>query len=281
MAWFKNLQNTLKLNTEKKKGIPDGVWLKCKSCSEIIYRKELLKNSQVCPHCSYHFPLSADEWVDIMFDEGTFKEWDKHLQAADPLKFVDSEKYKDRLKRAQTKTGRADGVVTGSGQLNGHSVVIAIFDFGFMGGSLGSVSGEKILRAVEMAIEKRFPLIIISASGGARMQEGMFSLMQMAKTSAAIAKLGEHRLPYISILSNPTTGGVTASFASLGDINIAEPKALIALTGPRVIEKTIRETVPEGAQCAESLLKNGFIDKIVDRREMKKTISKLLEFFQE
>ena len=279
MAWFKNWQDTLKLSSEKKKEIPDGVWLKCR-CSEILYRKELVKNNMVCHHCSYHFPLTGDQWLEILFDEGTFKEWDKHLRAADPLKFIDSEKYKDRLKRAEEKSGRRDSVLTGSGQISKHQVVIAIFDFNFMGGSLGSVSGEKILRAIELAIEKRLPLMIISASGGARMQEGIFSLMQMAKTSAAIAKLAEHQLPYVSILSNPTTGGVTASFSSLGDINIAEPKTLIVFTGPRVIERTIKEKVPEGAQSAENLLKNGFVDMIIDRREMKNTLTRILDFFQ-
>ncbi|MCK5351323.1 acetyl-CoA carboxylase carboxyltransferase subunit beta, partial [bacterium] len=248
-------------------------------CAEIVYSKEIDRNLKVCPKCDYHFRITARERIELLVDPGTFTEFDSHLQSEDPLGFKDSQKYRDRVKTARKKTGLNDAVISGICTLDGVQVVLSVFDFFFMGGSMGSVVGEKITRAAEKAVEEKCGLIVISSSGGARMQEGALSLMQMAKTSAALARLRRKRLPFISVLTDPTTGGVTASFAMLGDVNIAEPKALIGFAGPRVIEQTIRQELPEGFQRSEFVLDHGMIDRIVNRKELKKTIVNLLRAF--
>jgi len=271
MAWFKKTKQTLK--TVK---IPEGLWLKCDGCKEIVYKKEIEKNLKVCPKCNYHFRLRASERISLLIDEGTFVEVDAGLMAGDPLEFKDTTPYKSRIEENQKKTGLSEAVVTGRGKINGDEVIVVIMDFSFMGGSMGSAVGEKITRAAEIALSERLPLIIVSSSGGARMQEGIFSLMQMAKTSAAIGKLKENSVPYISILSDPTFGGVTASFAMLGDVIIAEPGSLIGFAGPRVIEQTIKQQLPDNFQRAEFLLEHGIIDMVVSRKEMKSTISKII-----
>lgn len=262
-----------------KRSVPTGVWNKCNTCGEVIYTKSLHSNHKVCHKCGYHFRLEVGERVNLLVDDGTFVELYENMTSQDPLNFVDLKPYKDRLKEAREKTGRNSAIITGIGLLDGKNIALGVMDFSFLGGSMDSVVGEKIARLVDVAIENKYPVIIVSTSGGARMQESMFSLMQMAKTSAAIARLGEKNLPFISILTDPTTGGVSASFAMLGDINIAEPDALIAFAGPRVIEQTIRQTLPEGFQRSEFLLKHGMIDMIVKREEMKKTLSRILDIF--
>lgn len=277
MAWFK--RDSLGLTPQKKKELPDGLWLKCEKCSEIIYKKELDKNLYVCRNCGYHFKMKARTYLKILLDEGHFDEFNSHIKSVDFLKFKDKKKYSDRLKDAVKKTGVNEAVLTGTGKINGKNVVMCVMDFSFIGGSMGSVVGEKIARATAVAIEKKFPLIIISASGGARMMEGALSLMQMAKTSAFLAKLSDHGLPFISILTNPTTGGVSASYAMLGDVNVAEPGALIGFAGERVIKQTIGQDLPEGFQRAEFLLQHGFVDAIFPRSEMKQKLSELLDFF--
>lgn len=279
MDWFKKDKLQKEKVSPKKVKIPEGFWLKCDTCKEIIYKKEVEKNLKVCPKCNYHFRLTTEERIALLLDEGTFEEMDAGLSSNDPLNFKDLVKYKERLKENERKTEKRDAVTTGIGRIKGYPVVIAILDFRFMGGSMGSVVGEKITRAVERTIEEKNPLIIVSASGGARMQEGILSLMQMAKTAAAIARLGENRVPFISILTDPTFGGVTASFAMLGDIIIAEPRSLIGFAGPRVIEQTIKQSLPEGFQRAEFLLEHGMIDMIVERKNLKDTIAKIFAFF--
>lgn len=244
-----------------------------------MYSKEIDRNLKVCPKCDYHFRITAKERIELLVDPGTFSEFDGQIQSEDPLSFKDSQKYRDRVKTARKKTGLNDAVISGTCTLDGVNVVLCVFDFFFMGGSMGSVVGEKVTRAVERAIDERCGLVVISSSGGARMQEGALSLMQMAKTSAALARLRRERLPFISVLTDPTTGGVTASFAMLGDVNIAEPKALIGFAGPRVIEQTIRQELPEGFQRSEFVLEHGMIDRIVNRKELKKTIVNLLRAF--
>jgi acetyl-CoA carboxylase carboxyl transferase subunit beta len=276
VAWFKK---TREVKAEKKVKIPEGLWVKCDSCKEIIYKKEIEKNLQVCPKCNYHFRISASERINLIADEGSFVEIDAELSTTDPLDFKDTLPYKDRLKENKKKTGLKEAAIYGDAAINQRHVVLAIMDFSFMGGSMGSVVGEKIARAAERALEKKIPLIVISSSGGARMQEGMFSLMQMAKVSAAIAKLKEAGVLYITILADPTFGGVTASFAMLGDIIIAEPKSLIGFAGPRVIEQTIKQQLPENFQRAEFLLEHGMIDIVVERKELKNTVYKLIEHF--
>jgi acetyl-CoA carboxylase carboxyl transferase subunit beta len=251
----------------------------CKNCEEIIYSKEIERNLNVCPKCDYHFRISARERIDLVIDEGTFNETDPDMASVDFLKFKDSKKYVDRIKAAVAKNGGGDAVVTGSGLMNGQEVVVAVFDFAFLGGSMGSVVGEKITRAIELGLEKKAPVMVFSSSGGARMQESILSLMQMAKTSAALAKLKKAGIPFISVLTDPTTGGVTASFAMLGDLNVAEPKALIGFAGPRVIEQTIRQQLPEGFQRSEYLLDHGMVDMIVSRQEMKARLSQALRIF--
>lgn len=278
MAWFKK-GKTEEAEPPKRSKTAEGMWLKCNHCREIVYRKEVDRNNKVCPKCDYHFPISVIERINLLVDLGTFKEWDPELEPQDPLQFQDTRTYKDRIKAQQEKTGRKDAMVIGQGVINGRKVALCVFDFGFMGGSMGSVVGEKICRAVDRALESRIPLILVTASGGARMQEGILSLMQMAKTSAAVAKLGEAKLPFISILADPTFGGVTASIAMLGDVIIAEPKALIGFAGPRVIEQTIKQQLPDQFQRAEFLLDHGMIDMIVERKQLKEAVSTLVGHF--
>lgn len=278
MAWFKK-QKGAEAEPPKRSKVAEGMWLKCNHCREIVYRKEVERNNKVCPKCEYHFPISVMERVALLVDFGTFKEWDAELAPRDPLNFHDTKSYKDRVKAQQEKTGRKDAMVIGEGHINGHRVVLCVFDFGFMGGSMGSVVGEKFCRAIDRAIAAKLPVILVTASGGARMQEGILSLMQMAKTSAAVAKLGEAKLPLICLLADPTFGGVTASIAMLGDVIIAEPKALIGFAGPRVIEQTIKQQLPDQFQRAEFLLEHGMIDMIVERKQLKETVSTLVSHF--
>ncbi|PLX99776.1 MAG: acetyl-CoA carboxylase carboxyl transferase subunit beta [Desulfuromonas sp.] len=279
MAWFRS-KKALTASVEKKNvQVPEGVWTKCKNCQEIIYAKEIERNLNVCPKCDYHFRIGARERIDLILDEGSFVEMDAQMRSVDFLDFKDSKKYKERIKAAVKKAGDGDAVICGEGKLDGLPVVVAVFDFSFMGGSMGSVVGEKITRAIEKGLDIGAPVMVFSSSGGARMQESIMSLMQMAKTSAALAKLKAAGIPFVSVLTDPTTGGVTASFAMLGDLNIAEPRALIGFAGPRVIEQTIRQTLPEGFQRSEYLLEHGMIDMIVPRRDMKRKLSELLRIF--
>ncbi|MCL4497001.1 MAG: acetyl-CoA carboxylase carboxyltransferase subunit beta [Candidatus Acidulodesulfobacterium ferriphilum] len=266
-------------NGKKEQGklaIPEGLWIKCPSCSEIIYKKELERNLEVCPKCNYHFRINADRRINITFDEGSFKSLFEDITPQDLLDFTDTKKYRDRLKEDSKKTGLSDAVISGEGTIDKIRVAATLFDFNFMGGSMGRVVGEKIAKTFEYAIQKKLPVIIFSSSGGARMQEGIFSLMQMAKTVAFVSEFQKVSLPYISVVTDPTTGGVSASFASLGDVIIAEPKALIGFAGPRVIEKTIHQSLPEGFQRSEYLLEHGMIDMIVERKDIKNTLKNLL-----
>jgi acetyl-CoA carboxylase carboxyl transferase subunit beta len=256
--------------------IPEGLWVKCKACKEIIYSKEVLRIGKICPKCGYHFPLSARERLDSLCDEGKYVTFDDGISASDPLKFKDKKKYRDRIKELQENLVSAEAVVCAEGEVKGIPVVLASMEYAFIGGSMGSAVGEKITRAAERALRDRRPFIIISISGGARMQEGILSLMQMAKVSGAIARLKKADIPFISILADPTTGGVTASFAMQGDVNIAEPKALIGFAGPRVIENTIRQKLPEGFQSSEFLLEHGMVDLVVHRSQLKGTLANLL-----
>ena len=273
MAWFKkNKQPKAPITGEDRTVIPEGLWVKCDSCKEIIYRKEVLARANVCPKCNYHFRISARERLTALFDNGIYEELDLGIVATDPLRFTDTKPYKDRLKQYREKTGMEDAVINAAGRMGGSPVVISAMEYTFMGGSMGSVVGEKIALNVERALERRHPLIVISASGGARMQEGVLSLMQMAKISSLLAKLDDASIPYLSILTDPTTGGVTASFAMLGDLNIAEPRALIGFAGPRVIEQTIRQKLPEGFQRSEFLLEHGMVDLIFERKEMREKL---------
>ena len=257
--------------TSQKKEIPHGIWTKCKKCEQIIYNKELHENMKVCPKCGFYFRLTAHERIKQLTEDHSFAEIDHNMRASDPLKFPD---YEKKLKAATL----AEAIVCGEGRIGKHAVMLSVMDFGFMGGSMGAVVGEKIVRAAEAALKKKIPLIIISSSGGARMQEGIISLMQMAKTSAALAKLAENNIPYISILTDPTTGGVAASYSMLGDVIIAEPKALIGFAGPRVIEQTIRQQLPEGFQLSEFVLQHGMVDIIAERKDLKPTLIKVLDF---
>jgi acetyl-CoA carboxylase carboxyl transferase subunit beta len=279
MGWFKKMKAPLAPVETKKVQMPEGIWTKCKNCNEIIYTKEIERNLNVCPKCDYHFRISARERIALILDEGSFVEHDAGMESVDFLDFKDSKKYKDRIKAAVKKAGGGDAIICGDGTIDGLHVSMAVFDFGFMGGSMGSVVGEKITRAIERGLEKRAPVLIFSSSGGARMQESILSLMQMAKTSAALAKLKKAGIPFISVLTDPTTGGVTASFAMLGDVNMAEPRALIGFAGPRVIEQTIRQKLPEGFQRSEYLLEHGMVDMIVRRQEMKERLSRILRIF--
>jgi acetyl-CoA carboxylase carboxyl transferase subunit beta len=279
MIWFKNKPETVSIKESKLK-VPDGLWVKCDNCKEIIYKLEVERNLKVCPKCNYHFRIGAKERLALIIDEGSFKEYDARLHPIDPLNFRDLKSYRERVREAKKATGMNEAVLCGMAKIGGFPVSICAFEFSFLGGSMASVVGEKITRAIERAVKERSPLIIISCSGGARMQEGVLSLMQMAKTSAALAKLGKAGQPFISILTDPTTGGVTASFAMLGDIIIAEPKALIGFAGPRVIEQTIRQELPPGFQRSEFLLEHGMIDLIVDRKSMRDLLIKLLDFFR-
>lgn len=264
----------------KKRDIPEDLWMRCEECNELVYKKKLEENLGVCPKCNYHFTLGAYERVKLLVDDGTFKEMDAGMESLDPIGFEGPKTYKEKLKKDQELTKLRDAVVTGEGKLDGRNVVIGVTDSRFIMGSMGSVVGEKLTRAIERAIEKKWPLVIVSGSGGgARMYEGMYSLMQMAKTSAALSRLGRAGGLFISILTNPTMAGIMASFASLGDFIIAEPKALIGFTGPRVIEQTIRQKLPPGFQRSEFLLSHGLIDMIVHRKSMKETLSRLLGYF--
>jgi acetyl-CoA carboxylase carboxyl transferase subunit beta len=275
MAWFKKQRGSPAPASPRSKSV-EGMWLKCNHCREIVYRKEVDRNNKVCPKCEYHFPISVSERIALLTDLGTFKEWDADVEPTDPLHFSDSRSYRDRLKSQQEKTGRKDALIIGEGAINGRRAVLAVFDFGFMGGSMGSVVGEKFCRAAERAQAGKLPLVLVTTSGGARMQEGILSLMQMAKTSAAVAKLGEARVPFVCILADPTFGGVTASIAMLGDVIIAEPKALIGFAGPRVIEQTIKQQLPDEFQRAEFLRDHGMVDMIVERKHLKEALGTLL-----
>ncbi|MBI5183302.1 MAG: acetyl-CoA carboxylase carboxyltransferase subunit beta [Nitrospinae bacterium] len=278
VAWFHRVKTPL-VGIKKKMNLPDGMWIRCDRCREIIYISEFENNAKVCPRCNYHYRISAMERIRLLLDEGSFQESDRDMVSTDPLRFKDTMKYKDRLKKASKKTNLKDAIVCGAGTINRHNIEICVFEFEFMGGSMGSVVGEKIARGIERSIHKNVPILIVSCSGGARMQEGILSLMQLAKTSAALARLSDARIPFLSILTDPTTGGVTASVAMLGDIIIAEPEALICFAGPRVIEQTIKQKLPDGFQRSEFLLEHGFVDMIVHRKDMKSTISKILDFF--
>jgi acetyl-CoA carboxylase carboxyl transferase subunit beta len=278
VAWFKKIRKPIEPPADKGSRVPEGVWVKCPECGQVLYAKELTENLSVCPKCSHHFRMSATERLRSLMDGGEWEEHDAHLVSIDPLKFRDTKPYRDRLAAGSAATGLKDAVIVATGRLEGQPVVVAAMEYGFIGGSMGAVVGEKITRAVELAITRRHGLIIVSCSGGARMMEGILSLMQMAKISAALARLDRERLPYLSILTDPTTGGVTASFAMLGDFNVAEPRALIGFAGPRVIEQTIRQKLPEGFQRSEFLLERGMLDIIVDRRELKPTLARLLRF---
>ncbi len=277
MAWFKKQRKPIEPPPDKGSRVPEGLMVKCPSCANVIYSKDLAASLSVCTKCGHHFRLSASERLRSLLD-GEWQEHDNGLMSVDPLKFTDTKPYQKRLESSIATTGLKDAVITGTGRIDGVEVVVAAMEYGFIGGSMGVVVGEKITRAIERAIAGRLAVIIVSCSGGARMMEGALSLMQMAKISAALARLDRARLPYISILTDPTTGGVTASFAMLGDVNIAEPKALIGFAGPRVIEQTIRQKLPEGFQRSEFLLDHGMLDMVVDRREMKGVVARVLRF---
>jgi acetyl-CoA carboxylase carboxyl transferase subunit beta len=276
MEWFKKPKTGLV--SQQKKEIPDGLWTKCESCGEIIYVKELEKNLWVCHRCNFHFRIKSKDYIELLLDQGKLEEYDNNLISTDPLKFKDSKKYPDRIRDSRRKTGLNDAVIVGIGKIEGKEVSFGVMDFGFIGGSMGSVVGEKVTRAIERSLERKIPLVIVSCSGGARMQEGILSLMQMAKTSGLLAKLYDANIPFISVLTNPTTAGVMASYASLGDVIIAEPKALLGFAGPRVIQQTIGQELPPGFQSSEFFLEHGFLDKIVERKDLKKTVSLLLEY---
>jgi acetyl-CoA carboxylase carboxyl transferase subunit beta len=276
MEWFRKAKSGLV--PQERRNIPEGLWTKCESCGEIIYTKKMETLLWVCPKCSYHFRISSRKYIDILLDGGRLEEFDNMLSSLDPLGFKDSKRYPDRLKAAQDKAESVEGVISGLGEIDAMPVSFAIMDFSFIGGSMGSVVGEKIARAIERAIDKEIPLIIVSCSGGARMQEGILSLMQMAKTSGLLAVLASKRIPYVSVLTNPTTAGVMASYASLGDVIIAEPKALLGFAGPRVIQQTIGQDLPEGFQSSEFFLDKGFLDTIVDRKDLRDTLVKLLRY---
>ena len=276
MSWI----DKIKAGIRKKSPKDEDLWVNCKKCKEQIYIAELEDNLKVCPKCEYHFRLDARQRIHLLIDHETFFEQDQDLTSPDPLKFKDTKKYKERMRATIKKNATNDAIITGSGEIEGIAIEICVFDFSFMGGSMGSVVGEKITRSIERAIEKNMPVIIVSCSGGARMQEGIFSLMQMAKTSSALQKLSVKKLPYISLLTDPTMGGVSASFSMLGDIILAEPGALIGFAGPRVIEQTIKQKLPDGFQRAEFQLEHGLIDNVVHRKELKSTLVRLLTLLQ-
>jgi acetyl-CoA carboxylase carboxyl transferase subunit beta len=277
MAWFKKARKPI-ASPDKASRVPEGLWVKCPDCAAIIYTRDLVKSLSVCTKCAHHFRLTARERLLTMFDGEHWVEQDAGLKSNDPLKFTDTKPYKNRLDASRKATGLADAIIVGVGRIEGREVVVAAMEYAFIGGSMGVVMGEKIVRAAETALARRIPLIVVSCSGGARMMEGALSLMQMAKISAALARLDRAGVPYISVLTDPTTGGVTASFAMLGDLNIAEPKALIGFAGPRVIEQTIRQKLPDGFQRSEFLVERGMLDLIVDRRELKATLARVLRF---
>ena len=278
MAWFKRSKENISPESQKK-DLPDGLWEKCPSCGEIIHKKQLEGNLWTCLKCGNHFRIGSAEYIDILLDKNSFKELDKKMRSADPLEFEDTKKYSSRIQETIKKLGLNDAVRTGTGKIEGMDVAFGCMDFKFIGGSMGSVVGEKLARLIDKAYKNKIPLIIISASGGARMMEGAFSLMQMAKTSSRLARLAEARIPYISVLTDPTTGGTTASYAMLGDVNIAEPQALIGFAGPRVIKQTIGKDLPKGFQRSEFLMDKGFVDVISTRKELKHTIHNILTLF--
>ena len=280
MAWFRRNKPKIEEqdNDAERTVKTEGIFVKCPECDSALYKRELKESFQVCTHCDYHFRFGARQRLDMLFDESEYERLDENITSADPLEFVDTKPYIERIEDAKKKSGLPEAVVTGKGTVAGHLVYAGAMDMSFIGGSMGSAVGEKLTRLIEYALENKGAVVIFSASGGARMQEGTYSLMQMAKISAALARLHEARLPYISVLTDPTTGGVTASFAMLGDVNIGEPKALIGFAGPRVIEQTIRQKLPKGFQRSEFLLEHGMLDMVVDRRELRETIIKLLDF---
>jgi len=280
MAWFKRQSGELE-NTGEKKVRTEGLWVKCDDCRQIIWKKDLDENFNVCPKCDKHFRIGAQERLSYLLDDNQYEISDAGLTSTDPLKFVDLKTYSSRLKQAQATTGLNDAVINAHGKLNGRPVIVSAMEYSFIGGSMGAVVGEAITRAIEKATDTRTPIIIVSASGGARMMEGLISLMQLAKISAALARLDEAKVPYISVLTDPTTGGVTASFAMLGDLNIAEPGALIGFAGPRVIEQTIRQKLPQGFQRSEFLLEHGMLDAVVHRKQMKSYIARALDFMEQ
>ncbi|WP_462265043.1 acetyl-CoA carboxylase, carboxyltransferase subunit beta [Mucilaginibacter sp.] len=276
MTWFKRESKGIQTTTEEKKEAPDGLWIKCPNCKRPLHYTEQVENQYVCHYCNYQLRIGSKEYFSVLFDDNQFTELFPNLRSGDPLEFVDTKKYKDRLVETQNKTGLNDAIRAAYGLVDGQPLVIACMDFTFIGGSMGSVVGEKIARSIDYSIANKVPFLMISKSGGARMMEAAFSLMQMAKTSAKLALLAQAKIPYISLLTDPTTGGVTASYAMLGDINIAEPGALIGFAGPRVIKETIKKDLPKGFQTAEFLLDHGFLDFIVDRRELKERLASFL-----
>ncbi len=277
MVWFKREKPGL--TSQKKKEMPNGLWVKCEGCGEVIYKKQLSQNSYVCSKCSFHFRIRGQDYIDLLLDPGSFQEIEQNLQSKDFLNFKDTKRYTERLKNAMNKTGLKEAIQIGYGKIGKIPIVFGVMDFSFIGGSMGCVVGEKVARAVDHAHEKGIPLIIVSASGGARMMESILSLMQMAKTASRLAYFSDRGGLYISILTNPTTAGVVASYAMLGDINIAEPGALIGFAGPRVIKQTIGQDLPEGFQRAQFQLEHGFVDMVIKRNEMKETLTKILTFF--
>ena len=276
MPWFRRSKEKISPDSKKMES-PDGLWEKCLGCGEIIHKKQLESNLWTCLKCDYHFRVGSEEYIRVLLDDRSFKELFKKMRSADPLEFVDTKKYNERISATIKKTGLNDAVRVGTGKINGKSVAFGCMDFKFIGGSMGSVVGEKIARIIDKAYNSKMPLIIISQSGGARMMEGAYSLMQLAKTSSRLARLADAKIPYISILADPTTGGTTASYAMLGDVNIAEPKALIGFAGPRVIKQTIGKDLPKGFQRSEFLLDKGFVDKVVPRQELKEAVSNLID----
>ncbi|HXI12748.1 MAG TPA: acetyl-CoA carboxylase, carboxyltransferase subunit beta [Thermoanaerobaculia bacterium] len=279
MSWFRKEKKPKEVVEQKALTIPEGLWVKCDDCKEIVYKKEVEANLNVCPKCGFHFRLSARERFEVLFDDAHYREFATNIRSGDPLEFRDTKRYRDRLKVYEARVGKGDAILCAYGKIEAMPVVICAMEYAFMGGSMGSVVGEKIAIAIDRCIEKSEPLLIVSCSGGARMQEGILSLMQMAKISAGLNRLARAKLPYLSILTDPTTGGVTASYAMLGDLNIAEPRALIGFAGPRVIEQTIRQTLPEGFQRSEFLVEHGMVDLITPRAEMKPAIATYLRHF--
>jgi acetyl-CoA carboxylase carboxyl transferase subunit beta len=278
VAWFKKEKTPKQPQAERRLKMPEGLWVKCEACREMVYKKEVLRNSNVCPKCNYHFRIGSRQRLAMLLDDGAYEVFDADIAPRDALEFNDVKPYADRLLDYQKRTGLKDALISAVGKIGGHPVVIGVMEYGFMGGSMGSVVGEKVTRCAERALRDRTPLIVVSCSGGARMQEGALSLMQMAKISAALAQMDDEGVPFISILTDPTTGGVTASFAMLGDLNLAEPRALIGFAGPRVIEQTIRQTLPEGFQRSEFLLEHGMLDMVVERSRMRQVLISSLDF---
>jgi len=280
MSWFKRIKEGITTSTKEKRETPEGLWYKCPSCKNIIPSQDHIDNTYVCEKCGYHTRIGSEEYFEILFDDKAWRELDADMVSGDPLNFTDTKKYTDRLVESQNKSGLKDAIRTAQGRVDGENLVIACMDFSFIGGSMGSVVGEKIARAIDYAILHKMPLLVISKSGGARMMEAAYSLLQMAKTSAKLTLLADAGLPYISLLTDPTTGGVTASYAMLGDLNIAEPGALIGFAGPRVVKETIGKDLPKGFQTAEFVLEHGFLDFIIDRRQLKSRIGELLKMFR-